>query len=103
MIKVLETNELFDIGDNGEIKNVVFGLYAVEDITAANGAVIPADGLIEVITFDESGLATVQTDLPLGGYYVKEIATDEHYIPLKKPVHCCISLVLLTTSGIPGN
>ena len=80
MIKVLETNELFDIGDNGEIKNVVFGLYAAEDITAANGAVIPVDGLIEVITFDESGLATVQTDLPLGSYYVKEIATDEHYV-----------------------
>ena len=80
MIKVLETNELFDIGDNGEIKNVVFGLYAAEDITAADGAVIPVDGLIEVITFDESGLATVQTDLPLGSYYVKEIATDEHYV-----------------------
>ena len=77
---MLETNELFDIGDNGEIKNVVFGLYAAEDITAANGAVIPVDGLIEVITFDESGLATVQTDLPLGSYYVKEIATDEHYV-----------------------
>lgn len=26
MQKVLETNDLFEIGNNGEIKNVVFGL-----------------------------------------------------------------------------
>ena len=80
MQKVLETNELFGIGNNGEIKKVVFGLYAVEELVATNGAAIPVDGLIEVIHFDENGLATIQTDLPLGKYYVKEIATDEHYI-----------------------
>ena len=80
MQKVLETNDLFDIGHNSEIKNVVFGLYATKDLVSASGTSIPADGLIEVITFDENGLATVKTDLPLGSYYVKEIATDEHYI-----------------------
>lgn len=80
MVKVLETNDLFDIGNNGEIKKVVFGLYAAEDLIAANGAKIPVDGLIEVISFDDNGLATVKTDLPLGAYYAKEIATDEHYI-----------------------
>ena len=80
MQKVLETNDLFEIGNNGEIKNVVFGLYAAEELVSTSGTSIPADGLIEVITFDENGLATVKTDLPLGNYYVKEIATDEHYI-----------------------
>lgn len=80
MQKVLETNDLFEIGNNGEIKNVVFGLYAAEELVSTSGTAIPADGLIEVITFDENGLATVKTDLPLGSYYVKEIATDEHYI-----------------------
>ena len=80
MQKVLETNDLFEIGNNGEIKNVVFGLYAAEELVSTSGTSIPADGLIEVITFDENGLATVKTDLPLGSYYVKEIATDEHYI-----------------------
>ncbi|MBQ7828090.1 MAG: LPXTG cell wall anchor domain-containing protein, partial [Clostridia bacterium] len=80
MLKVLETNDLFDIGSNGEIANVVFGLYAAEELVSASGTAIPADGLIEVINFDENGLATIKTDLPLGSYYVKEIATDEHYI-----------------------
>lgn len=28
---------------------------------------------------DENGKATVNTDLPFGSYYIKEIATDEHY------------------------
>ena len=78
--KVLETNDLFGIGNNGEIKKVVFGLYAAEELVSARGTSIPADGLIEVITFDENGLATIKTDLPIGSYYVKEIATDEHYI-----------------------
>ncbi|EKC65245.1 Collagen adhesion protein, partial [human gut metagenome] len=45
-----------------------------------SGAAIPADGLIEIITLDENGKATVKTDLPMGSYYVKELATDEHYI-----------------------
>ena len=80
MQKVLETNDLFDIGNNGEIKNVVFGLYAAEELVSTSGTSIPADGLIEVINFDENGLATIKTDLPIGSYYVKEIATDEHYI-----------------------
>ena len=80
LLKALETNDLFGIGNNGEIERVVFGLYAAEEIVSASGTSIPADGLIEVITFDENGIAAVKTDFPLGRYYVKEIATDEHYI-----------------------
>lgn len=78
--KVLEQNETFGIGKNDEIKNISFGLYAKEDIVSSSGTVIPADGLIEIITLDEKGTATANTDLPFGSYYIKEIATDEHYI-----------------------
>ena len=77
--KSLEVNEIFSIGNNGEIKNISFGLYAAEDITSVSGTVIPADGLIEIVTLDENGKAVLKTDLPFGNYYVKEIATDEHY------------------------
>ena len=77
--KALETNELFGIGNNGEIKNISFGLFADEELVSASGTSIPKDGLIEIITLDENGKATVKTDLPLGSYYVKELATDEHY------------------------
>ena len=78
--KILEQDETFGIGKNDEIKNISFGLYAKEDIVSSSGTAIPADGLIEIITLDENGAATANTDLPFGSYYVKEIATDEHYI-----------------------
>ena len=78
--KILEQDETFGIGKNDEIKNISFGLYAKEDVVSSSGIVIPADGLIEIITLDENGAATANTDLPFGSYYVKEIATDEHYI-----------------------
>lgn len=80
LTKVLEQNEKFNIGSNDEILNVSFGLYADEDLKAANGSVIPKDGLLEIITCDEKGKATFTTDLPIGSYYVKEISTDNHYI-----------------------
>ena len=80
LTKILEQDEKFNIGNNGEIRNVSFGLYADEDLKASNGTVIPKDGLIEIITCDEKGKATFTTDLPIGSYYVKEISTDSHYI-----------------------
>ena len=78
--KILEQDEIFGIGKNDEIKNISFGLYAKEDVVSSSGTVIPADGLIEIITLDGNGKATVNTDLPFGSYYIKEVATDEHYI-----------------------
>ena len=78
--KILEQDEIFGIGKNNEIKNISFGLYAKEDVVSSSGTVIPADGLIEIITLDENEAATANTDLPFGSYYIKEIATDEHYI-----------------------
>lgn len=78
--KLLEKDEIFQIGMNGEMAAVTFGLYASEDITAADGTVIPADGLLEIVSFDESGHGICKTDLPFGSYYLKEIATDNHYL-----------------------
>ena len=42
--------------------------------------VIPADGLIEIVSINEKGQGTVSTDLPVGSYYLKEQATDNHYV-----------------------
>ena len=84
LTKILEQDEKFNIGNNGEILNVSFGLYADEDLKAANGTVIPKDGLLEIITCNEKGKATFTTDLPIGSYYVKEINTDSHYILSEK-------------------
>ena len=78
--KVMENDELSGIGSNGEYKNVRFGLFAAEDITAADGTVIPADGLISEISLDENMTAVIAEKIPFGKYYVQEIATDEHYV-----------------------
>ncbi len=78
--KWLETNEPFDIGTNEEIKSISFGLFADKELVSASGTSIPADGLIEIITLDENGNGYINTDLPFGSYYVKELSTDEHYI-----------------------
>lgn len=81
LTKTLEQDEKYGIGRNNEISSVKFGLYASEDITAADGKVIPKDGLIETITCGENGKAVFRADLPVGAkVYVKEIATDNHYI-----------------------
>lgn len=80
LTKILEQDEKFGIGNNDEIRNVSFGLYADEDLKASNGTVIPKNGLLEIITCDEKGKAQFTTDLPIGSYYVKEISTDSHYI-----------------------
>ncbi len=79
--KILGKDETFGIGNNGEILSVQFGLYAAEDLTAADGSVIPKDGLLEVANCNENGNITFKTDIPVGAkLYVKEIATDSHYI-----------------------
>ncbi len=79
--KVLEQDETFGIGMNGEILSVQFALYAAEDLTAADGSVIPKDGLIEIVSCDENGKAVFTTDIPVGSsLYVKEYSTDEHYL-----------------------
>ena len=59
---------------------MTFGLYASEELTAADGKTIPADGLIEVISLDESGHGKAISDLPMGSYYVQEISTNSAYI-----------------------
>ena len=79
--KLLEQDEIFSIGMNEEWKNITFGLFAAEQLTASDGTSIPADGLMETIGIDENGNAVFKTDIPCGAsLYVQEIGTDDHYI-----------------------
>ena len=80
LFKSLEQNETFGIGMNGEITAVTFALYAAEDLIAADGSVIPADGMIEIVSLDAEGYGYCGTDLPIGSYYLQELSTDSHYI-----------------------
>lgn len=81
LLKTMKSDEKFSIGTNGEVCDVTFGIFAAKDLTAADGAVIPADGLIEILSCDENGNAVFKTDLPFGSYYVKELSTNAAYIP----------------------
>lgn len=79
--KILEQDEKFGIGMNGEILSVRFGLFAAEELTAADGSIIPADGLLEIGSCSENGRLVFQTDVPVGAkLYVKELAADDRYI-----------------------
>lgn len=73
--KVIEQDETFGIGMDGEEVNITFGLFADEDIVAADGSMIPKDGLLEVIRVAQSGRFSFTVDAPLGSYYVKELTT----------------------------
>ena len=84
LFKALETDDLFGLGMNEEYKDISFGLYASADLTALDGSVIPAGGLLEVVSVDpnEAGGydASFASDLPFGSYYVKECTTNNAYI-----------------------
>ena len=78
--KVMESDEQFGIYGKDCYTSVRFGLFAAENITAADGTVIPADGLISEVSLDENMTAKFDVQIPFGRYYVQEIATDEHYV-----------------------
>lgn len=79
--KEMDEDKIFNLGKNNEISFVQFGIYANEDIKASNGDVIPKDALITFANCDKNGSIVFDCDLPVGfKWYVKEIATDAHYI-----------------------
>lgn len=79
--KELETDRKFGIGFNGEILNTKFGLFSKTELTALDGSIIPAGGLIEVATPDEDGSLSFTADMPYNAEcYIKELETDEHYL-----------------------
>ena len=79
--KEMDEDKTFNLGKNNEISFVQFGIYANEDIKASNGDIIPKDALITFANCDKNGSIIFDCDLPIGfKWYVKEIATDKHYI-----------------------
>lgn len=81
MTKVLEEQEIFKNPD--AYKDVVFGIYAREDIYNYMGEVAIENGqLIYTSGIDENGHLTLADtfDLPNGVYYIKELRTNEQYV-----------------------
>lgn len=72
----LDINKTFEEEDKDAYKDVVFGVYSKNDITLDDEVLIPADGLVGILTLDENGKNNEQLDLPVGDYYVKELETN---------------------------
>lgn len=76
--KTLEEN---DVPDHEAYRNVLFGIYAREDIYDYMGHVaIEAGTLIAVCGIDEEGHLVNVPELPVGQFYLKELSTDVAYV-----------------------
>ena len=77
LTKVMETNH-YDYEE--AYKDVIFGIFAREDILMADGSVgIAKDSLVYTSGIDEDGHLATAIELPLGDYYIKELKTNEAY------------------------
>ena len=79
MIKVLEEQKIFQNKD--AYKDIVFGIFAREDIYDYMGNVAIGNGMmIATSGISEEGHLTDIPDLPNGAYFIKELATNEQYV-----------------------
>lgn len=69
------------------LEGAVFGLYALEEIQNKEGnTLVEKNTLIEKAVSGKEGTCTFVSDLPLGQYYVKEIAAPKGYVSSDKVV-----------------
>lgn len=79
MTKILEEQKVFV--NNDAYKNIVFGIFAREDIYDYMGNVAIENGtMISTTGITNEGLLENIPDLPNGVYYLKELSTDEQYV-----------------------
>lgn len=79
MTKVLEEQNIFKSDD--AYKDVVFGIYAREDIYDYMGNVAIENGsLISTTGIDKDGHLVTVPDLPNGVYYLTELQTNAQYV-----------------------
>ena len=79
MVKALEEQEIFL--NNEAYKDIIFGIYAREDILNYYSDVeIPAGSMISTSGIDEEGHLVTVPDLPYGKYFIKELATNSQYV-----------------------
>lgn len=79
--KIMEYDSVYSIGNHGEARFVKFGIYADEDVKAADGKIIPKDGLVTYSYCDSNGNITFNCDLPIDfKWYAKEVSSDIHYM-----------------------
>ena len=85
--KFIADNESFSY-ENVALENVVFNIYAAEDIKTADGKHLYYNkgDLVDTITTDKNGYA-ISKKLPLGKYFYVEVKTNDNYILDTKEYH----------------
>ena len=93
LLKSIEADPVFEIGQEDTYQAISFALYAQEELEGVDGSVIPVDGLIEIVklvpdpkTQEETDAlyfsAAFTSDLPFGKYYIREYTSDTFYLPM---------------------
>lgn len=78
--------------NNKPIENAVFTLYAGEDIyNTANEVIIPKDTSVKSVTTDKNGLAQFVFSVPIGRYYIKQMAVPSGYVIDNMPIDITIN------------
>ena len=91
-ISLLKTAEEVNLSEEGEIdyiqvpiKDIVFGLYARNDIKNVDGEVIiAANSLMDILITDENGKAVSTKDIPFGAYYIRELTSKNNLVTSDK-------------------
>lgn len=79
MTKVMEEQKVFLNKD--AYKDVIFGIFAREDIKYYNGTTaIESDTMIATSGINAEGHLEQVPDLPFGNYYIKELSTNGQYV-----------------------
>lgn len=78
--KVQITVEKQDVENGAVLAGAEFGLYTAGDIVSGEETIVEADTLLETVASDENGKAVFTLDLPLGQYYVKELAAPAGFV-----------------------
>ena len=80
-VKIKKVCEFFDTKamtfKTGPLEGAVFGLYTAETVK-----MIPKNTLVSLLTTDKDGIATSDTTLPFGKYYLKELKVPDETIHL---------------------
>ena len=84
----MEQDERFSIGKSDELSAVTFGLFAAEKLTAADGSIIPADGLLEIVSWTKTVMPSARPICRLAATISKSCPqTDTISSPTKKYPH----------------
>ncbi len=78
--KRLESDKTMGSENLKRYKYITFGLFTRKELHATDGSYIKKDECIESVTADKEGGVMFKTRLPIGSYYIKELATDVHYV-----------------------